>query len=427
MGNRKEIPYWVTGYCGKKQYGTFFNKYGVEMKNNSPYPYKPVHFEEEGHSYWFSDIEDEELVFYAIHVDNDGFYGVEIGRFHFNEYSELEGWLDKYLEESFHNRCLNGTAIMQYLMPKLIEQPYYSSLYRECAEELLELNEERLFYIFYRNLHKVLPTFFEAGLPFYAKDILEGRGEDYRFVVKKHLELAKDWHREVSLSVIIKLCKSYNPQVINKFCQMLQFFRLSIGDSLSFIVNDMDIENLAEFGNYIIRCVLIYGTVLMNAGNAFSRFLIMYRDYINLIRDEEEKDIYPENLRDAHDAAVDRNYLVVNGIKYDKAKFKASTDAYKHLEWEDGAIKIVVPETPDDLIKESAALHHCVRSYITAVTDGSTQILLARNEDKPYMTIEVKEDKIRQAKRAFNASPCADDVIWLERYAKEKGLVIMSY
>ncbi|MCD8022747.1 MAG: PcfJ domain-containing protein [Lachnospiraceae bacterium] len=53
---------------------------------------------------------------------------------------------------------------------------------------------------------------------------------------------------------------------------------------------------------------------------------------------------------------------------------------------------IVLPKEPDDLARESAALHHCVVTYADRVAKGDTYILFLRKREepeKPFATIEV--------------------------------------
>ena len=72
---------------------------------------------------------------------------------------------------------------------------------------------------------------------------------------------------------------------------------------------------------------------------------------------------------------------------------------WKKYLFEDEEYLIVAPKESDDLAKEGMELHHCVKSYIDAVSEGRTNILFLRKKEepeKPFFTIEVtNDDKIR--------------------------------
>ena len=68
-------------------------------------------------------------------------------------------------------------------------------------------------------------------------------------------------------------------------------------------------------------------------------------------------------------------------------------------------MKIVYPDTPDDVVSEGHALHHCVGRYVESVSDGHCIILFLRrcsDESQPFYTIEVCDNKAVQVRGMQN-------------------------
>jgi len=68
----------------------------------------------------------------------------------------------------------------------------------------------------------------------------------------------------------------------------------------------------------------------------------------------------------------------------------------------------VYPNTPDDLIAEGHALHHCAGGYGERVADKECIILFLHRcseEEKPFYTIEVRKQKAVQVRGMGNCSP----------------------
>lgn len=60
---------------------------------------------------------------------------------------------------------------------------------------------------------------------------------------------------------------------------------------------------------------------------------------------------------------------------------------------------VIPPKKPMDLVEESLALHHCVRTFIEAVYDGKTSIFFIRRAEspnKPFFTVEIRNGEVRQ-------------------------------
>lgn len=83
---------------------------------------------------------------------------------------------------------------------------------------------------------------------------------------------------------------------------------------------------------------------------------------------------------------------------------------------------------PDNIVqsyclKRQRFCHHCVGNYIPQVADGSTVILFIRRKsapDKPYVTVEVKNDKVVQIRGFDNRVPESDVVDFVEQFKHSK-------
>lgn len=136
-----------------------------------------------------------------------------------------------------------------------------------------------------------------------------------------------------------------------------------------------------------------------------------YRDYLDMCHKlgydmKNSFVLYPKDLQKSHDKAARR-------IKHRKdAKIKRDFIAVYQklsgqLDFEKDGLKIVYPDTPDDVIAEGHALHHSVGGYVKRVANKENIILFLRqcsDESKPFYTIEVQEQKAVQVRGMKNCS-----------------------
>ena len=73
-------------------------------------------------------------------------------------------------------------------------------------------------------------------------------------------------------------------------------------------------------------------------------------------------------------------------------KFDEVANKHRNLIFENDGFVFVLPKTPEDLVKEGHALHHCVGSYVDSYSDeGSIIVFLRKKEcpEKSFYTIEL--------------------------------------
>lgn len=381
---------------------------------------------------FFVRIQDWDMVLfhvnYEIEDDVISFIPEEVERIHYNvQYNEME-----YVEEKIFQRFLRYASFDDY-------QTYLAKIMNEQEDEFFKEfcfnNKEtviNMFKLFCAGANKNIPLFLKEGLSINVLFKTEYKQLN-NIYTKREIQLAKSVN--ISPYLAKELLKKFNFSELEKFKEVLVYFNINPIQ----IFNSLDkIDDISKFATYFLKSIFLYDNIHIEKVGKYSyekspaNFMQTYNDYLLLIADDEQKDLYPENLLSAHDAAVDRLTMREQEKEYERyneyiESFFRETSKYLELKFEDGDFKVEIPRKPCDLVKESEALHHCVKTYIYAVAEGNTQICLIRKNDAPYMTIEIKDSAIVQAKKKYNHYPNEDDEKFLEKWCEEKGLIIGSY
>lgn len=166
------------------------------------------------------------------------------------------------------------------------------------------------------------------------------------------------------------------------------------------------IDCLIKEHNYTIKGLMSYLDYLFTyeAIEEASYTLSEIYDYANMMSQISNKfDKYPRHFLTTHKIAC-RNY---NRLKqqFEEEKFKQRIN--KNMEKRFGDYIFIYPECVQDIKDEAVSQNNCVASYIQRVIDGQCDILFLRHKDRPsesLVTIEVRNNKIVQAKQKFNYS-----------------------
>ena len=154
----------------------------------------------------------------------------------------------------------------------------------------------------------------------------------------------------------------------------------------------------------------------------------MLRDFSDTVsmssRISPHYDKYPRNLATTHQIVV-RNY---NRFKeeYDEQAFQRRV--YKTLAWSYKGYLVCVPQSTQDIKDEAVQQNNCVASYIDRVIRGECQIVFLRNSqlpDKSLVTLEVRGNRVVQAKQRYNQEPTPEqwDIIHkYETYLNERKM-----
>lgn len=157
----------------------------------------------------------------------------------------------------------------------------------------------------------------------------------------------------------------------------------------------------------------------------------LLRDYVRMCTDLSiEHEQYPKSLKKEHDIALMNYKTKQDAIKQTNFIKAVAQNDYKNLEYFDKEYSIIAPKEMDDLIKEGNELSHCVASYVEDVIEGKCKILFLRytdNLDEPLVTIEVRNNNVRQAKGYANRKVSHKEREFINKWAKDKGLHVNYY
>ena len=113
-------------------------------------------------------------------------------------------------------------------------------------------------------------------------------------------------------------------------------------------------------------------------------------------------------------------------VKALRASFKRRAGELKDLEYTDGRLSVVIPQSPKDLYEEGRNNHNCVASYAEAHAAGKTSVLFIRKTEKPeesYITVELDTNRhtVRQAFYGHNRRIDTEDSRFIDAWLEKAG------
>lgn len=137
-----------------------------------------------------------------------------------------------------------------------------------------------------------------------------------------------------------------------------------------------------------------------------SEALSLWIDYLNMGVDMGIDIVkYPKSLVREH-SVLARSYKYKEDKIVEK-NFEKRKDELLKYEYTGEEFSIIAPKSTGELIEEGKALRHCVASYIKLIGRGESQVFFLRennNLEKPLITVEISDNKIRQVKGYLNKS-----------------------
>lgn len=232
---------------------------------------------------------------------------------------------------------------------------------------------------------------------------------------------------------LIKLCKEHNIKLSNSLLEHykknpdaytlacnLEYASLNNEDLYIVFTHTHSERGMGHWG-YIYTPVSTFNKLLSDYGytaKAFMNYVDYLKtyeaiedinflmrelyDYVSMMSKISNKfDKYPRHFLTTHQIAC-RNY---NRLKqqFDEELFQKHID--KDMEKTFGEYCFIYPESTQDIKDEATSQSNCVASYVQRVIDGGCHILFLRKKDSPdksLVTIEVRDNKIVQAKQRFN-------------------------
>lgn len=215
------------------------------------------------------------------------------------------------------------------------------------------------------------------------------------------------------------------------YCIAYELEYLSLDDTDIFnAIDSMYINTLIKKNGYSAKALFLY----LDHLKTFEALIIDYHilreieDYANMMSKISPKyDKYPRNFLTTHAIAC-RNY---NRLKqqFDEEAFQKRIN-HKY-ECNFGKYIFIYPKKIDDIKSEAVSQNNCVASYVQSVIDGKCHILFMRKKEEPdksLVTIEVKNNKIVQAKGRFNRDLTNEEEVtvekWNTKFENMKGIAV---
>lgn len=149
-------------------------------------------------------------------------------------------------------------------------------------------------------------------------------------------------------------------------------------------------------------CLYIDELVTLEAIDSVNYLMKELYDYARMMKQISEKfDKYPRNFLTTHKIAC-RNY---NRMKKEFSEDLFKKRINKDYEFTYKNYTFIYPNSTQEIKDEATQQNNCVASYIDRVIDGECDILFMRDKDdldKSLVTIEVRNNRIVQARGKFN-------------------------
>lgn len=132
-----------------------------------------------------------------------------------------------------------------------------------------------------------------------------------------------------------------------------------------------------------------------------------YRDYLNKViqldRELNRNLMCPGNFNQAHNEILLENKYKDERIKEEKYQEIKKTSKFKRIKLENLIIRQT--ESIREIVAEGLQQSNCVATYVDRILNNQTTVLFARKIDQPdvpYITIEIKNNTIAQARYSHN-------------------------
>lgn len=321
----------------------------------------------------------------------------------------------------------------------------FPSIYRDFVVRLNNLSKE----FDLRRLHEELKNYEDLGSQLHIAHLSIHDALD---IFERKFKLRKDIFRIVrdrKIAVNVEFLKNYyiDEEYLNEL--ILKFEELNYWEDFKELIADRryyfssrGIDNREDFINlrrildtkfrelvrvygYNIRSVLdqyinYYGIYENFDWQNYLQYLLDYAHMLKLMKVEKFRK-FPKYLKSMHDI-VTREFNLYKQ-EFDEEIFYNNINHTLEMKTKD--FIIVTPKKPTDLKFEGKKLSHCVGSYIDRVIKNQTQICFLRKKaGEPLVTIEIKNNRIVQAKGLANRSINKLEKNFISYFAKEKNLEV---
>ena len=274
-----------------------------------------------------------------------------------------------------------------------------------CAKEFLKDYDFRLLHLTYIPLHyrefEYLIKYKLYSLAFEAPHLLKGKNFKERFgVEKENLKYMQVTNIDYYELLGLQLSK-YRNKVLNGFLGGEHNTSIELLKTIS--------PNMDEFAKYIEK---------------FQFGLSEYYDYIKMAKEmgydlTDKKILYPDDFIGEHDKLYLQYEVLDNPLLV--GKIRSLSNVLSFNIYEDEKYIIFPADTIESMIDEGSQQHNCLRTYIPSYSSNICQIYFMREKtvkDKSFVTIEVRNNKIVQARVKYNKEPTAEIMNILKKWEK---------
>lgn len=182
-------------------------------------------------------------------------------------------------------------------------------------------------------------------------------------------------------------------------------------------------SSMKKIFNYFFKQLTKYNKNYYSNGAVLRTFKDYIADCKKLQMDlSKEQILFPKDLYKAHQHTTKQIKIKANK-KYD-AMIKERAKSLEKYIFQDENYLIRPALSSLDLIEEGSQLNHCVATHYTIpYAEGKTNILLVRKiaePDKPYCTVEVKDNEVKQAYIKNDKIPPRDTLDFIDKFKKAK-------
>ena len=323
------------------------------------------------------------------------FAGEDISNQEFQIYEEIE--LDWH-----ENRYLYTNNLKDLKNTKLYEHSNIWTLGEYLNQNYFNLASLIYYPVYYKEFEYLVKLgFYSLAVRTCYLIKYKGSFEKTFGVMKKYSPFMKDIDITNEQLEALKLYSTTDVNLLNFIADNTRLFKV-VTRHVSFdrvlkYLNDqgLTLDNFHEYGDYILCC---------------QKFKLNMKD----------KDIlFPDNFIEKHDK-VAYEVIVTNNPETDN-QIKLLSNILIFNQYEDDKYIIIPADGVDSLIDESTQQSNCVRTYCERICNNECQIYFMRKKtdiDKSFITIEVHNGKVVQARTKFNKLPSAEIMGIIKKWEK---------
>ena len=356
-------------------------------------------------------------------------------------HSTMRVWLERNRNISEVERCLklNSNKEILYFIVHILRPKYYTSEYY-TSEKYSKLN--MAFEKFCNNYdnYEYIQILANGGVTFFNESYwkFDNLNKEGRSIS----EICRISKLDFKIAKLLKVRKIYS--FINckgigdiiSFDKFKKYMELGyFGDnntSYEIKVYLKEIKEVCESFGYDMDRLMKYlnEDIYKNQGIRSCRDgLVLLKDSLVMAKKMgiSLKEKYPKSLKLQHDLLA-MNYECYKD-EYQRQGFKKVVEDKEYVllnrNKEKENFYIRSPRDLDDLYNYAESLGNCLKSYVDEVIEGRSKIYFMeteKNDKKPYIAIEVKQNNIRQAYRKSNKLISKKEHEFLVKWAKDNEI-----